>query len=782
MKKIGFLLITYFLICCVQVSLSQTVQKLNIQFNTNEFILTQNAKNQIDSVINLLSNIPEAYSVDVIGHTDNVGNMDFNKNLSLKRAKETANYFQNKGFLAKKIKYEGKSYLEQIADNKTEQGKLQNRRVEILIGIKKPSSRKIDKLKTIPKEYIIKPNEESYLEYKSGTVIYIPENSFVDADGNEVKGNVKIKYAEYREPIDFILSAIPMRYMFGNEMYHFNSAGMFYIDAFSNNKQVYLKNGSNIQLNFALTEDLPQLNFYRFDTITNEWAELAKDITNKDPQNNSDGKSRAVSINSRGGKIDGDFIGDDFKIIDSVEYKICENIFAAVRLGQFYISDTILLNEKYKNANSFLNKFDKLNKVKEENNQLVSSLNDDLTDEKRFYYLTKNKTKKKDEFIISVKSDSVKFNELEPLKDVNWLYKKEVGVKFSNALFKTNWTVCKIYKDQNNEGISIFVYDSITKQQFTFNNVQMNFNTKIKKDELKLKENQLIAKYDSCLTKFKKIKIEAQFKKDSVQNVINNIKIKNDSLKNNVGIDKYNIAFETRNFLINLWSSNKEFMNKGEDSLTISDWLDYFDNNKNIFSKRYDSLNQTKKYLKCYYDFAQNSKMLYNLTPEEIIKRKIEEGKRREEQKKRIEKKETQERILKDVIKNNSALYKRLSISNLGIYNCDQIVKFSNVILVKADYKNSKGEKIEPVIINLIDSKFNGVISYDGYNGYSPYKFKYNPTSINTILAFDKDNKAYIFTSEQFKEINPQGEEINYTFILKEIKNISKKETLKNLF
>ena len=70
--------------------------------------------------------------VEVVGHTDNVGNANDNYLVALKYARQLRWYLVNKGNLDRKkiiAKSEGESKA--IASNKTERGRLLNRRIEI---------------------------------------------------------------------------------------------------------------------------------------------------------------------------------------------------------------------------------------------------------------------------------------------------------------------------------------------------------------------------------------------------------------------------------------------------------------------------------------------------------------------------------------------------------------------------------------------------------------------------------------------------------------------------
>ncbi len=70
--------------------------------------------------------------MNVIGHTDSVGSEDYNQKLSERRAQSVADFFHDEGGVSKeRLRVSGRGELEPIADNATEEGRSQNRRVVI---------------------------------------------------------------------------------------------------------------------------------------------------------------------------------------------------------------------------------------------------------------------------------------------------------------------------------------------------------------------------------------------------------------------------------------------------------------------------------------------------------------------------------------------------------------------------------------------------------------------------------------------------------------------------
>jgi outer membrane protein OmpA-like peptidoglycan-associated protein len=69
----------------------------------------------------------------IIGHTDAVGSPQYNQGLSERRASSAANVLSTHGVPRARIRTMGRGLTEPIADNNTEWGRQQNRRVEVVI-------------------------------------------------------------------------------------------------------------------------------------------------------------------------------------------------------------------------------------------------------------------------------------------------------------------------------------------------------------------------------------------------------------------------------------------------------------------------------------------------------------------------------------------------------------------------------------------------------------------------------------------------------------------------
>lgn len=104
----------------------------NIFFDVNQFELKKESIAELDKVVQLMSDNP-GIKILISGHTDNSGKATDNIKLSENRAKSVVTYLQSKGILSNRLQYKGFGSAKPIADNTTEEGKMQNRRTELQI-------------------------------------------------------------------------------------------------------------------------------------------------------------------------------------------------------------------------------------------------------------------------------------------------------------------------------------------------------------------------------------------------------------------------------------------------------------------------------------------------------------------------------------------------------------------------------------------------------------------------------------------------------------------------
>ncbi len=75
----------------------------------------------------------DSVKVEISGHTDNVGGLEYNDKLSQARADAVRNYLIKRGIAENRIEARGYGYSRYRADNRTPEGRAKNRRIEISI-------------------------------------------------------------------------------------------------------------------------------------------------------------------------------------------------------------------------------------------------------------------------------------------------------------------------------------------------------------------------------------------------------------------------------------------------------------------------------------------------------------------------------------------------------------------------------------------------------------------------------------------------------------------------
>ena len=89
-------------------------------------------RENLRQLANSLRDYPET-EVLIVGHTDSQGADDYNMRLSYRRAESARQFLAGQGINASRIRVEGRGEMEPVADNSTDAGRAQNRRVEIAI-------------------------------------------------------------------------------------------------------------------------------------------------------------------------------------------------------------------------------------------------------------------------------------------------------------------------------------------------------------------------------------------------------------------------------------------------------------------------------------------------------------------------------------------------------------------------------------------------------------------------------------------------------------------------
>ncbi|HEY8400020.1 MAG TPA: OmpA family protein [Cytophagaceae bacterium] len=103
-----------------------------ILFDLNSATLKPESKENLRDLAGTLNKYKDT-DIVIQGYTDNTGTEEYNQQLSERRAEAVGNYLRTLGVDVSRLSPVGMGESEPVADNATEAGRMQNRRVEIAI-------------------------------------------------------------------------------------------------------------------------------------------------------------------------------------------------------------------------------------------------------------------------------------------------------------------------------------------------------------------------------------------------------------------------------------------------------------------------------------------------------------------------------------------------------------------------------------------------------------------------------------------------------------------------
>jgi len=103
----------------------------NVLFDFEQSNLRAQAQDTISKAVAFLRDNPERIAL-IEGHTDHIGDEQFNQGLSMQRSESVKNALINQGISTSRIKTAGLGETKPTADNNTAAGRQSNRRVEII--------------------------------------------------------------------------------------------------------------------------------------------------------------------------------------------------------------------------------------------------------------------------------------------------------------------------------------------------------------------------------------------------------------------------------------------------------------------------------------------------------------------------------------------------------------------------------------------------------------------------------------------------------------------------
>lgn len=116
----------------MKVEVGKIVKLENIFFETAKSTLLPTSFEELDKLLILLNNNP-TMEISIMGHTDSRGEVNYNLNLSINRAKAVYEYLLNNNIEVARLTFEGFGLERPVDTNDTAEGRQMNRRVEFMI-------------------------------------------------------------------------------------------------------------------------------------------------------------------------------------------------------------------------------------------------------------------------------------------------------------------------------------------------------------------------------------------------------------------------------------------------------------------------------------------------------------------------------------------------------------------------------------------------------------------------------------------------------------------------
>lgn len=216
------------------------------------------------------------YKINLFGHTDSVGGVDYNIDLGEERAKTVMDYLISKGLDKSKFVIQSYGKSKPVVPNKNDELRWKNRRVEILCTLQSKINIVEYKEDTVSKKPI-KPFENDTVIYgNKGTEMHIKAKTFYPKKIKEIKIDVK----EVLTRGDMLVNDLPTVDNYGNCL---RSGGMVFITATLNGEPIQPQNDSAILIKIPADSIDPDMKIYEINDDTSgdsrNWVETKMKLT-----------------------------------------------------------------------------------------------------------------------------------------------------------------------------------------------------------------------------------------------------------------------------------------------------------------------------------------------------------------------------------------------------------------------------------------------------------------------------------------------------------------------
>jgi OOP family OmpA-OmpF porin len=116
--------------CPVKDEVVLSIDRLGFAFDSAE--LDASSKAALDAAVDVIKS-HSAVKMDVVGYTDSSGPESYNQGLSERRAQAAVDYLVSRGVDASQLRAVGRGEADPVASNDTRDGRIRNRRVELVV-------------------------------------------------------------------------------------------------------------------------------------------------------------------------------------------------------------------------------------------------------------------------------------------------------------------------------------------------------------------------------------------------------------------------------------------------------------------------------------------------------------------------------------------------------------------------------------------------------------------------------------------------------------------------
>jgi len=110
----------------------KTIQLKNIYFEFDKDELMPRSFVELNKLLKIMRETPKLV-IEIVGHTDALGDDDYNLDLSRRRALAVVKFLQDNKINKNRLRSHGEGEAKPIASNETDEGRAQNRRVEFVV-------------------------------------------------------------------------------------------------------------------------------------------------------------------------------------------------------------------------------------------------------------------------------------------------------------------------------------------------------------------------------------------------------------------------------------------------------------------------------------------------------------------------------------------------------------------------------------------------------------------------------------------------------------------------